>query len=273
MKGDTGVHHFASFIALGDSFTEGMNDALPDGSYLGWADRLAAMLAETKPDFKYANIAVRGKMLQEILDEQLPTALELRPDLVSVCAGGNDICLPGVDADRIAEKIDDMIRRLREAGIEVLLFTGPDTRQVSVVNRLRAKIAIYNAVLRATAERHGARVVDLWAMDVLSDPRAWSEDRLHFTTESHRRIALRSAEVLGIPTEEDWREPLPEIERPNWLSLRRSDIEWTRAYLLPWIRRHLRGESMGDGLAPKRPHLAPVEPRAPESLPAAEKAS
>lgn len=274
MKGDTRLHQFNSFIALGDSFTEGMNDELPDGSYLGWADRLAGILADHRPHFKYANLALRGKMLQGILEEQLPIALELRPDLVSICAGGNDILMPGIDADVVAEKIDDMIRQLRAAGIEVLLFTGPDTKQVSVVSWLRGKIAIYNEDLRASAERHGARVVDLWAMDVLCDPRAWSEDRLHFTSEAHRRIALRAAEMLGVRSEEDWREPLPEFERPNWLSMRRSDIEWTKAHLLPWIRRHLRGESMGDGLAPKRPQLAPFAPQqALDDLSATEKAS
>ncbi len=267
------MHEFTSYIALGDSFTEGMNDELPDGTFLGWADRLAAMLAEGQPHFKYANLALRGKTLPEIIEEQLPVALELRPDLVSVCAGGNDILVPGADTDVVADKVDDMIRRLRQAGIDVLLFTGPDTKQVSVVNRLRAKIAIYNADLRATAERHGARVVDLWAMDVLRDPRAWGEDRLHFTSEAHRRIALRTADLLGVPTEEDWRDPWPETEQPNWISLRRSDIEWTRAHLLPWIRRHLRGESMGDGLAPKRPELAPVEPRRPVGDLRTEKAS
>ncbi|MBA0127747.1 SGNH/GDSL hydrolase family protein [Haloechinothrix sp. YIM 98757] len=260
------MHSFNSYIAIGDSFTEGLNDQLPDGSFLGWADRLAAMLAEDKPDFKYANIAVRGKRLDVIIETQLPVALELRPDFVTVCAGGNDILLPGVDVDDVAARFDDMIGRLRAAGIDVLLFAGPDTKQMSVMNRLRGKIAIYNADIRAIAERHGASVVDLWAMDVLRDPRAWSEDRLHFTAEAHRRIALRTAETLGIPTEEDWRKPLGnadeerEAEKNNWISQRRSDIEWTRAHVLPWIGRRIRRESLGDGVLPKRPELTPVEP-------------
>ncbi|WP_317496092.1 SGNH/GDSL hydrolase family protein [Haloechinothrix sp. LS1_15] len=258
------MHTFNSYIAIGDSFTEGLNDQLPDGSFLGWADRLAAMLAEGKPNFKYANIAVRGKKLQPIMDEQLPVALELRPDFVTVCAGGNDILIPGTDVDVVAARFDDMIEQLRRAGIEVLIFSGPDTKQMSVMNRLRGKIAIYNADLRAIAERHNARVVDLWAMDVLRDPRAWSEDRLHFTPEAHKRIALRTAEALGLPTEEDWRQPLwnadeqREAEHTDWISQRRSDIEWTRAHLLPWIRRRIRGESLGDGVTPKRPELAPL---------------
>lgn len=254
------MHRFNSFIAMGDSFTEGMSDELPDGSYLGWADRLAVMLAEFKPRFQYANTALRGKMLQEIIDEQLPIALDVRPHLVTICAGGNDLVIPGTNIDQIAEKFDDMIRQLVEAGIEVVVFTGPDTRELSVLSRLRRKVAIYNAHMHATADRYGARMVDLWAMEALRDPRAFSEDRLHFSAEGHRRIALRVAEVLGVPTEADWREPWPDVERPKWLDLRRSDLEWTKAYLLPWVGRLLRGESMGDGLEPKRPRLEPFVP-------------
>ncbi|ASR38266.1 SGNH hydrolase [Prauserella marina] len=253
------MSEFNSFVAIGDSFTEGLNDELPDGSFKGWADRLAGILANGRSEFRYANLALRGKMLAEIMSEQLPIALDIRPDLVTVCAGGNDIIVPGADVDATAAAFEEGVAALRSKGIEVVIFTGPDTKSMSVMSILRGKVGIYNAHLWAIAERHGARVVDLWAMDALHDVRAWSDDRLHFTPEGHRRIALRTAEVLGVPTEFDWREPWPESpDHANWLTLRRSDLEWTRMHLLPWIRRHLRGESMGDGLAPKRPRLTPL---------------
>ncbi|OZM70985.1 SGNH hydrolase [Amycolatopsis antarctica] len=253
------MHGIDSFVAVGDSFTEGLNDALPDGTFRGWADRLAGVLAAGRPEFKYANLAVRGKMLAEIIDEQLPIALETRPDLVTLCAGGNDIIVPGADVDAVAGSFEKAVAALRAAGITVVIFTGPDTKQMSVMNILRGKVGIYNAHLWAIAARHGAHVVDLWAMDALHDVRAWSDDRLHFTAEGHRRIALRTADVLGVPTEGDWQEPWPEMnEQHNWIELRRSDLAWTRVHLLPWIRRQLRGESMGDGLTPKRPALAPL---------------
>ena len=92
------------------------------------------------------------------------------------------------------------------------------------------------------------------------DRRAWSDDRLHFSPEAHLRIALRAAEVLGVPAEGDWREPWPEPEPAHWLAARRSDLAWTKVHLLPWIRRQLKGESMGDGLSPKRPQLSPLLP-------------
>jgi lysophospholipase L1-like esterase len=252
------MYGYDSYVAIGDSFTEGMNDVLPDGTFRGWADRLAEMLAGDDPDFQYANLALRGKMLGEIMDEQVPVALATKPDLVTLCAGGNDIIVPGADVDAVTARLEEGVAALRGAGITVMIFNGPDTKQLSVMHVLRGKVGIYNAHLWAIADRHGAKMVDLWAMDALHERRAWSDDRLHFTPEAHRRIALRAAEVLGVPTEDDWREPLPaETAHETWVRLRRSDLEWTRTHLLPWIRRQLRGESMGDGLAPKRPQLSP----------------
>ncbi|KAA9161857.1 SGNH/GDSL hydrolase family protein [Amycolatopsis acidicola] len=255
------MYGYESYVAVGDSFTEGLNDALPDGTFRGWADRLAEILAGDMLGFQYANLALRGKMLGEIVDEQIPMALELKPDLVTFCGGGNDVIVPGSDVDEICAQIDAVVGALRAAGIDVLLFNGPDTKSLSVMSVLRGKIGIYNTNLWAIAARHGAKVVDLWAMRVLADHRAWSDDRLHFTAEGHRRIALRTAELLGVPVAEDWREPWPALDhQPDWLTNRRSDLAWTKTHLLPWIRRQLRGESMGDGLSPKRPQLAPFVP-------------
>ncbi len=255
------MYGFDSYVAIGDSFTEGLNDDLPDGTFRGWADRLAEILAEGRPDFRYANLALRGKMLDEILEEQLPIALAVKPGLVTLCAGGNDIIVPGADVDAVAARLEAGVAKLREAGIPVLIFNGPDTKYLSVMHVLRGKVGIYNAHLWAIADRHGAKMVDMWAMGPLHDRRAWSDDRLHFTPEAHRRIALRAAEVLGVPVADDWREPWPASEQPStWITSRRSDLEWTKAHLLPWIRRQLKGESMGDGLSPKRPELAPLLP-------------
>ena len=135
---------------------------------------------------------------------------------------------------------------------------------------LRGRIAAYNMHLRGIADDHGCDLVDLWSMRVLKDPRAWSPDRLHLTTEGHRRVALRACEVLGVPVTEDWRAPLLEeplspvprtarsANRAQWLAARREDARWARKYAAPWVRRRLSGGSGGDGVPPKRPDLLPV---------------
>ncbi|MQY07807.1 SGNH/GDSL hydrolase family protein [Actinomadura macrotermitis] len=251
-----------TFVALGDSFTEGMNDPDPAGApdaFRGWADRLAEHLAQVRPGLRYANLAVRGKLLRQIAEDQVPAALELAPDLVTLCAGGNDMIRPGADPDALAVLFDDAVRRLRGGGAEVVLFTGFDTRSLRSGHRIRGKAATYNMHLRAIADRRGCHVVDLWSSTAFYDPRAWSEDRLHLSAEGHRRMALRVAEALGVPAAQSWREPWPPLEAPaDWLTLRREDIHWARTYLLPWIGRRARGRSSGDGRAPKRPTALPL---------------
>jgi lysophospholipase L1-like esterase len=253
-----------SFAALGDSFTEGLHDPHPDGGFMGWADRVAAVLAERAPGFRYANLAVRGKLLGQVLAEQVPRAIELAPDLVSLAAGGNDI-LRGTDVDVLAGRFEEAVATLRGAGCQVLVFTGFDPRSLPVIRLLRGRIAAYDMHLRAIADDHACQLVDLWSMRVLRDRRAWSPDRLHLTAEGHRRVALRTREVLGIPAAEDWRTPLPAPDTADghprgaaWLVARRQDARWARQYAMPWVRRRLTGASSGDGLHPKRPDLLPV---------------
>ncbi|KPC96103.1 SGNH hydrolase [Streptomyces sp. NRRL F-6602] len=244
-----------SYVAIGDSFTEGVGDPGPDGVFVGWADRLARMLAGQSPDgFRYANLAVRGRLLQQIVDEQVPRARELAPDLVTFCAGGNDILRPGTDPDTLAGIYEAALAELLTTAGTVVVCTGFDTRSFPVLSLLRGKIATYNAHLRAVADRHGCPVLDLWSLRAVQDRRAWDEDRLHLSPEGHRRVALRCAEVLGIETPDHADDPWP---GPQAAGSRRDDLLWARQHLLPWIGRRLRGESSGDNVEAKRPDLAP----------------
>ncbi len=267
----------ASFVALGDSFTEGLNDPAPGGGYRGWADRLAGMLAARYPDLRYANLAVRGKLLRQIVHDQLPAAIAMSPGLASIAGGGNDILRPGADPDVLAELFDSAVARLDQAGCRVLMFTGFDPVGFPVLRLLRGRIAAYNMHLRAIADARGCYLVDLWSMRFLRDPAAWSPDRLHLTAQSHQRIALRACEVLGVPVTPAVGEPSafsprvpsrvsslvsPRGDRAAWVAARREDIRWAREYALPWVNRRLHGTSSGDGMPPKRPDLQPVSPPA-----------
>jgi len=253
-----------TFVALGDSFTEGLDDPRADQSgYRGWADRLAEMLAAQQPGLRYANLAVRGKVVRQVAEEQVPRAIAMSPDLVGVAAGGNDLLRLRADPDVLARSFDDVIRTLLMTGCQVLIFTGFDPR-FPVLRLIRGRVAAYNMHLRAIAERHGCLVVDLWGMGVLRDPRAWSADRLHLTPDAHRRVALRACEVMGVDVDDDWREPWPATVdvtasgRRAWLAARQMDLRWARVHAAPWVARRVRGISSGDNIDPKRPELLPL---------------
>jgi lysophospholipase L1-like esterase len=251
----------SSFLALGDSFTEGLDDWRPDGTPRGWADRVAEQLGAARPGFRYANLAVRGKLLDQIVEDQIPVAERLRPDLITFCGGGNDIIRFSCDTDDLARRFDAALERVTATGAHVLVFTGFDLgRMHPIIRRLRGRVACFNELMRASAERHGSTVVDLWGMAPLADPRAWGRDRLHLTAEGHRRVALRVLEALGEPVTDDWRTPLPEMDPPPWQDWVREDLRWMRDFVAPYVRRRLRGHATGDGYVPKRPELLPLDP-------------
>ncbi|MFE2723628.1 SGNH/GDSL hydrolase family protein [Kitasatospora sp. NPDC059327] len=250
----------SSYAALGDSFTEGLNDPGLGGAFTGWADRLAGLLADGCPPggFRYANLAVRGRLLDQIMAEQVPEVRRIQPDLVTFCAGGNDILRPGSDPDEVAERFERAIVQLTESAGTVLICTGFDTRGVPLLKHLRGKIATYNGHMRAVADRNGCKVADLWSLRAVQDRRAWSEDRLHLSAEGHQRVALLAARSLGLRTEQDPEAPWPALPFQTAADQRRENLQWAREFLLPWVGRRLRGESSGDHVEAKRPELLPL---------------
>lgn len=247
-------HPWSRYVAIGDSFTEGIGDPEPrsPGGHRGWADRVAEVLSSQTRDFAYANLAIRGRLLQQIIDEQVEPALALRPDLVSISAGGNDIIRPGTDPDDIASRLDTTVQRLRSDGATVVLFNGPDIGMTPMLRRVRGKVAIYNENLRAVAQRNDAIIADMWALRELKDPRMWAPDRLHFSPIGHNTIARMVLESLGVDNDLEPYDPEP-LPAVRWRQARVDDIGWAREYLVPWVVRRIRHQSSGDGISPKRP--------------------
>jgi lysophospholipase L1-like esterase len=250
---------FHRYVALGDSFTEGVGDvdeSLPNG-VRGWADRFAAVLAEGDPTFTYANLAIRGKKLLPILAEQIEPALEMKPDLVSLYAGANDVLRPRVDIDRLLVAYDQGVGRLVDGGAHVVLFTAFDPGGSAIFGALRGRFAIYNELVRAVAEKHGATLVDFWRMREYRDDRMWAADRMHMSSAGHQRMATAVLDALGLSHEMS---AVELMDRPvlNPKERRAANVDWARSHAGPWVKRRLTGTSSGDNLNPRWPMLAPV---------------
>ena len=250
------------YVAIGDSSTEGLDDPDGSGGFRGWADRLAGYLAADQGGLEYANLAIRGRTIDQIRVEQVPAALAMRPDLVSVVAGMNDILTPSFDALATALAVEEMFRAFTEAGVAVFSLTLPDpTPNLPLTRIIGPRLAAFNQAVHAAAGRTGVIMVDVASFVDASDPRLWSDDRLHGNSDGHERVARALAHGLGLPGFETWRDPLPPITAPDGfarIAAVRADLQWAQLHALPWLWRVMRGRSAGDGLAPKRPEPLPL---------------
>lgn len=246
---------------MGDSFTEGLDDAYPDGTFRGWADLVAARLAvEAGPDFGYANLAVRGRLLHQVIAEQLPATLAMRPDLVSFAAGGNDVLRRRADMAGLVARVDRAVGELRAAGADVILFRFADvTAHLPGQRIVGPRAAALNDGAGEVAARHGAYLIDLFADEVFVNPAMWSTDRLHLSPAGHRRVAAHVLTTLGVGVDEEWLLVPPMPAPTPWLLARRADLEWAGRHLAPWLKRRLAGTSSGDLLTPKRPRLSSID--------------
>lgn len=255
---------WASYIALGDSLTEGLCDSSRqgEGQYRGWADRLAMLLAHSGsapvPPL-YANLAVRSRRIADVTEEQIPRALELGAGLVSVLVGANDLVRHDANPEALARRLSAGIVRLRESGVDVLVVT-PFAPHRGYLRGLHARLARFNAILKQTARDTDSIFLDFWTDPVCRDPRAWAEDRVHLSSHGHRMLSYRAAAALGIPRaaelgaldaamHDESADTDTSIPTASWL--------WT--HVRPWALRRMRGRTAGDGLPPKHSVLIPVE--------------
>ena len=252
------------FVAIGDSFTEGVGDDLPGGTpgdrVRGWADLAAQGLADaTGRPIQYANLAIRGRLLGPIIDEQLEPALALQPTLVSFNGGGNDMLRPGTDIPWIVSRTESALTRILDAGAQPLLLAGANpTVGIPRGESVQAKGDQLAAAAAELAERLGILMCDNWSDPLLARREFWSSDRLHLAPVGHHRVAVNVLRTLGHEPPADWiidADPLP---KPNL----RAELRYTRQHVLPWIRRRLTGRSSGDGRSAKFPEWQWIEPRA-----------
>lgn len=250
---------FSRYVALGDSFTEGIGDphpACPNG-LRGWADRVAEVLGQNNPDMCYANLAVRGRTMDEILDEQIQAAVMLEPDIVTIYAGMNDLLMVRNNIDAMMARYADALKALQQTGAVVLTFTAADLGTVPLFRRLRGRAAIYNELLRTVVDDLGVQLVDFWRFNEFRDPRLWAGDRIHLSPTGHERMAAKVLDTLTVPHGLTSRSAALLNSTPpehSWW----TNFCWAAAFAAPWVARRLRRVTPGAGVEPKLPGLTAV---------------
>jgi lysophospholipase L1-like esterase len=189
-----------SYAALGDSFTAGRDSVDADR----WADLLAAAMRRVNPRLRYENLAVDGATSADVLDRQVEPGLALEPDFVTVICGANDVLLTTrPDVAGYAERIDTILRRLREGAPEAMLVTAtaPEVWQFMDLRprteaRLAAATTELNGITRDVAARYEVLCLPVAGHQALRDPATFSADGLHPSSAGHQTVAREAAIVL-----------------------------------------------------------------------------
>ncbi|MGK2855002.1 MAG: SGNH/GDSL hydrolase family protein [Microbacteriaceae bacterium] len=247
------------YVAIGDSFTEGVGDELADGTLRGWADLVAqGIAASTGESVEYANLAIRGRLLGSIVGEQLEPALALKPTMITLSGGGNDILRPGSDLAALTALIEQVIDRCAAEGVRLVLLSGGNpTGQLPSGARVRDLGDRYTQMVSALAAKRGLVYVNNWTDTLLAQPQYWSADRLHLNAAGHHRIAARVLDRIGFAFPSEWM--TPQLTSPPPPSFG-ANVVYYRRHVLPWLVQRATGRSSGDGRSAKYAEWQLVEP-------------
>ena len=254
------------FVAVGDSLTEGLSDTSrqAEGVYRGWADRLAGFMANSggrAAPLSYANLAVRSRRIADVVDNQIPRAIELKADFVSVLVGANDLVQWNARPKELAKRLSRGIDALLAEGIDVVVIGvfGPHRQELAGLQR---KFASFNAALTQRVLPTAATMLDFASDPACADPQSWAEDRVHLSSHGHRALCYRVAEHVGLPgaAELGVLDAAVHNDAPGLLDAPIPTRAWLRVHVLPWVARRLRGRTAGHGIDPKLPELVPVIP-------------
>jgi len=247
---------FNRFIALGDSMTEGMCDEIIDGKYRGWADRVADTLSKESSNFSYVNLAIRGKLLHQVIDSQIPVAAKFvtGPDtLISFHAGANDVLRPNYQAAEVFTKYEKGVRDLVATGATVIVFTVIDRveGEGKTAKLWHERFSAFNVNVRSVANKYGAIIIEADGAKWLADLRLLAVDRLHLNSDGHWRLSQAVLERLGKEFDSAWKIPLPPAQEKSKTLRTVEKTRWIITFVLPWIWRRIRGKSSGDGRSAK----------------------
>ncbi|TDE12194.1 SGNH/GDSL hydrolase family protein [Jiangella asiatica] len=249
-------------VSIGDSFTEGVGDELPNGSPRGWADLLASGLArDRRAPVEYANLAIRGRLAGQIVAEQLEPALALEPTALTFNGGGNDLMRPRVDIGRICALTEHVILRCLETDVQPIILSGGDpSRGLPMGRRMRQLGDQLTSAVEALTMKYHVPFANNWADNELTRADYWAEDRLHLNTAGHHRVAARVLETLNASYPHEWMAPVPPGRTAPTAA---ENLLYYRRYVAPWVRRRLTGRSSGDHRAGKYQDWIVIDPGLP----------
>ncbi|AYY27025.1 SGNH/GDSL hydrolase family protein [Bacillus paranthracis] len=186
-----GIHMWKRFVAIGDSFTEGIGDEVEGIALKSWVDHFVQLCVN---DIEYANFAKRGLVTKEIRSQQLEKALTFNPDLVSLIAGANDVLKGRWNHYAYKEDMKCMIDTLSKTGADIMIANLPDftvrlpfsTEKKQV---LKEQLLEANEVILSLSREHQLHHIDFWNHQLVNDNTLWSKDFIHPNSKGYVKVA------------------------------------------------------------------------------------
>ena len=243
---------YRSYVAMGDSLTEGLGDTgFEKNRYnKGWADRLASLLAREAAfaghAFDFANVALRGSSSLHILTAQLERTLELKPDLVTIMTGANDLSWLPWRKKAIDPLLRGALVRLYDVGAHVVLINTVRPAHTTLAKLMIGRSRQMSNLIERIGAEFGAPVVDVHSMREFERLDFWASDLVHFSSNGHVRVTNLVAEELGLTCRD---------ETANVAGKTRlgplSFFSWLGRDVIPFWSRKVRGVTSGFGREPK----------------------
>jgi hypothetical protein len=208
-------------------------------------------------DFHYANLALRGSKLRVIIEEQLPRALRLQPDLVTIMAGSNDIMSKPESLPALRQLLSDGVEQLLAAGCDVVLVNIVNLAHLKVLRPFRHKAQLFSEVIETVADDFDIPLLDVHGIESFEDVVYWADDMVHFSGHGHIKVANKAAELL------DLKYRYPESDPAELGPVTRGLVQtakWVGRDVIPFFQRRLQGRTSGDGMLPKHLNLTPYTP-------------
>ncbi|PEX38459.1 lipase [Bacillus cereus] len=179
------------FIAIGDSFTEGIGDEVEGIALKSWVDHFVQLYVN---DIEYVNFAKRGLVTKEIRSQQLEKALAFKPDLVSLIAGANDVLKGRWNLQTYKNDMEFMIDKLSKTGADIMIANLPDfTVRLPFASEkkqvIKEQLLEANDVIRSLSKEYKLHHVDFWSHQLVNDNTLWSTDLIHPNSKGYVKVA------------------------------------------------------------------------------------
>ncbi|MFB5249265.1 SGNH/GDSL hydrolase family protein [Bacillus mycoides] len=186
-----GLYMWKRFVAIGDSFTEGIGDEVEGIALKSWVDHFVQLCVD---DLKYANFAKRGLVTKEIRSQQLEKALTFNPDLVSLIAGANDVLKGRWNHHTYKNDMEFMIDTLSKTDADIIIANLPDfTVRLPFSSEkkqvLKEQLLEANEVILSLSREYELHHVDFWNHHLVNDNTLWSTDLIHPNSKGYVKVA------------------------------------------------------------------------------------